>query len=378
MTRGHALLWLAVGLGACAQQHAPADASNADVTGTPVGCEIEFGDPTRLPAGTHLSIGRHGVAGLGTWEDEAWVVTLDIAASEVWLLRLDAQGRSLATPALVVTQPLYGEAFVDLAMGPAGGLIVYNGCPDSGCEDLCPSAPCEMTPGYVARARAVFADGTLAPSDQRLPWPGVSANPQVASWAESGYLSVIDGAGVVPVSPSGEPAAAQVLDLSAAPIEGFALPGGEALFGLESAADGTARFVVLDGSGTPGPETVAGPFAGSVSEHVALAPDAQRIAFAAFHRLELVDRGGGRLASAELDETIVDLQFVSDVLFVLTLGTGPREGVLDLHVLDGADALARAELPHSGFAGLIATGAGALVIGRDEDGPLAYSVRCVP
>lgn len=373
MTRGHALLWLAVGLGACAEQHAPADASNADVTGTPVGCEIEFGDPTHLPAGTHLSY-HYGVRGLGAWEDEAWVVTLDVRASAVWLLRLDAQGRSLATPALVVTQPLYGEAFVDLAMGPAGGLVVYNGCPDSGCDGLCPSIPCETTPRYVARARAVFADGTLAPTDHQLPW-GTWADPQSASWAGSGYLIVFGRTGVVPVSPSGEPAAAQVLDLSAAAIEGFALPGGGALFGLESRADRMARLVVLDASGTPGPETVTA----SVGRLMALGPDADRIAFAAWNRLELVDRSGRGLGSAEFEEEIVELRFVSDDLFVLTFGTGRREGIVQLHVLDRAGAIvARADLPYVRFAGLVATGADALVVGWDEDGPLAYSVRCVP
>lgn len=352
-------------------------------------CRWSFGELHRIaPEGGFSHGAEHDRRGTAWDGSNAWVITLE--SREPWfsgsirLHRLDSRGAPTAPFVVIAEQPIYWEVYADISLGEGSGLVVYNGCPDSGCDGVCIGGwvdrLCEMTPRYVARTRAFERNGSLGPSRMLFSTGSLNAEPLVAAPTGGSHV-VLTKWGRVAVSGEGEPSDFARLELPSYPRQGFGMPGtSNAVFGL-APVDPSIHLHVLDGDGTTRQELRV-PAAPGGARHLSLSDDGQRLAVMGRLNVDVVSLAEEFLHRIMLPGTILDVEYIGDRLYVIA-ADGPgniEDRGIEIIAFDAhGTELGRRELPHRGF-GLLGTGSGALVFTVDPEdyAPMAHSARCEP
>lgn len=358
------------------------------------GCHWTFGEvyrfaPVGRPTGFSFSDESHlrGVA----WDgNSAWVITLSAGdwpadLGHIRLHHLDGAGAPITPASIIAEQPVLWEVYADLVIGDGSGLVVFNGCPDSGCAAVCDGRgfvreACEPGPSYVARMRSFDRNGVLGPSRLLLASGRINNDPLIAAPTGRSHV-VITQRGRQAISESGLPGTFNDRELPSPPLQAFGIP---------DSTNGVVGFSWIDSNFTfhvVGPDAITQrevrvPGATAVARVLSLSADGRTLAFGGRQRVDVVSLGGDYLHAFALAGTVLDVDYVGDLLYVMaTDGPGnleDREIEIIAFDADGAE-VGREELPHRGQ-GLLATDSGALVFTFDPEdyAPMAYSARCEP
>lgn len=394
MSRLAALVVVACLVGACGRTELPVwdDAGNRVDAGPGSACRWSFGAQHRIAPGERgwFSPGETGDVRGTAWDGStAWVITLyqqglPVDGGEIRLRRLDRSGAPIAPSVLVAEQPLLWETYADISLGDGSGLVVYNGCPDTGCDGVCSggfvSGLCEGGPSYEARMRFFDRTGVLGPSRPLFSPGSLNRSPLVVAPAGGSHVVLTQWDRVV-VSGEGEPSEVARLELPSYPLQGFGIAStSNAVFGL-APVDPTIHLLIFDSLGATQQEQRV-PAAPGGARRLSLSADGRRLAVMGRRNVDVVSLAGEFLHRLMFPGTILDVEYVGDRLYVIA-ADGPgniEDRAIEIIAFDAdGTELGRHELPHRGM-GLLGTGSAALVFSTDpeDDAPVAYSARCEP